>query len=105
MLFMAVVTIAACGGGGDGDTSPGGANATLVWDASPSLEAVGYRVYYGNAPRAYSQPLGQGIDVGNVTTYTVTGLAGRTTYYFAATTYDAFGHESAYSNEVSTAIP
>jgi len=106
ILLMAVVSmIAACGGGGDGDTSSASANATLVWDASPSPEAVGYRIYVGIAPGTYLQPPGQGADVGNVTEYTVAGLAGGTTYYFAATAYDAFGHESAYSNEVSKAIP
>jgi hypothetical protein len=105
LLIAVLSTIAACGGGGDGDTSSASTSATLDWDAAPSPEAVGYRLYVGIASGTYLQPLGQGIDVGNVTTYTVTGLAGGTTYYFAATTHDAFGHESAYSNEVSKAIP
>jgi hypothetical protein len=106
MLLLAVAsTLAACGSADgdtlDGDTSPSGATAILVWDPSPSSDVVGYRIYYGTAPGAYSQ----GVDVGNSSTLTVAGLTGPTTYYFAATAYDAFGHESAYSNEVSKAIP
>ena len=34
-----------------------------------------------------------------------TGLAGGRTYYFAVTAYDNAGNESAYSAEVSKAIP
>jgi hypothetical protein len=106
LLIAVVSTIAGCGGGGgDGGTSSASTSATLGWDASPSPEVVGYRLYVGLAPGTYLQPLGQGIDVGNVTTYTVTGLAGGRTYHFAATTHDALGNESAYSNEVSKAIP
>ena len=40
-------------------------------------------------------------DVGNVTTYTLTGLDDGETYYFAATALDDNNNESGYSNEVS----
>ena len=45
------------------------------------------------------------VDVGNVTTYTVTGLADGATYYFAVTAYDSVGNESGYSNEVVYTTP
>jgi fibronectin type 3 domain-containing protein len=77
--------------------------ATLEWD--PVAGAIGYRVYYGVTQGGpYFQASGGGIDVGKATTYTVTGLAGRTRYYFVATAFSATA-ESAYSNEVSKDLP
>ncbi len=77
------------------------AQVTLTWDANTEPDLAGYKVYYGTAPGAYGTP----IDVGNVTTYTVTGLADGQTYYFAATAYDTVGNESGYSNEVAHLTP
>jgi chitodextrinase len=77
--------------------------ATLEWDAVTG--ATGYRIYYGTTQGGpYLQSVGAGVDVGNVTTYTVTGLGGATRYYFVATAYDA-ANESAFSNEVFKDIP
>jgi hypothetical protein len=75
-------------------------SAILSWDPVTATNLSGYRVYYGTAPGAYLQPIGQGIEVGNVVTYTVTGLNPGTRYYFVATSVDASGNESEYSNEV-----
>src|SRR5204863_8945619 len=80
-------------------------NAGLAWDAVTAPSLGGYRVYFGTAPGTYLQPLGQGISVGNVTAYTVTGLAGGTRYYFAVTDFDSLGQESSYSNEVFKNVP
>jgi chitodextrinase len=79
--------------------------ATLAWDASPSQNIAGYRIYHGITPGTYLQLRGQGVNAGNVTTYTVTGLNSGTRYYFVATAYDTAGNESAYSNEVFKDIP
>jgi len=84
-------------------TAPG--SATLAWDAVTTANLSGYRIYYGTAPGTYVQPLGQGINVGNVTTYTVTGLNGGTRYYFAVTAVDTSNNESTFSNEVFKDIP
>ena len=59
---------------------------------------------YGTAPGTY-QPLGQGINAGNVTTYTLTALSSGTRYYFAVTAIDTSNTESTYSNEVFKDIP
>jgi hypothetical protein len=77
---------------------------TLAWDAVTASGLSGYRVYYGTAPGVYSQALGSGIAVGNVTTYVVAGLAFGTRYYFAVTAFGAT-EESSYSNEVFKDIP
>ena len=88
-----------------------GLNITLEWDASTSPDIAGYKVYYktGTSGPPYS---GTGavegnspIDVGNILTFTITGLAEDEDYYFVATAYDDRGRESDYSNEVSTVRP
>jgi chitodextrinase len=82
-----------------------GTTATLAWDAVTATNLSGYRVYYGTAPGTYLQSLGQGLNVGNVTTHTVTGLSSGTRYYFAVTAFDTSNSESTYSNEVFKDIP
>ncbi len=71
------------------------AQVTLAWDASD--EAAGYKIYYGTTSNNYSSV----VDVGNTTSYTFTDLPNGSTYYFAATAYDASNLESDYSDEIS----
>ena len=75
------------------------AEVTLKWDPPKSGSVAGYNLYIGTGSRYYAEPL----DVGNVLTYTVSGLSAKT-YYFAVTAYDSMNYESAYSNEVSVAV-
>jgi len=74
---------------------------TLAWDPNSEPDLAGYEIYYGTASRNYSFH----VDVGNVTTYTLTGLQPGVTYYFAATAYSTQGLESDYSNEVVYTVP
>ncbi len=74
------------------------AQVTLAWDANRESNLAGYKIYFGTAPREYSWVL----DVGKVTTYTVTGLTDGLAYYFSATAYDTANQESDFSREVST---
>lgn len=62
---------------------------------------TGYRVYYGTASNSYQQAKGSGINAGSSTAYTVTALTVGKQYYFAVTSVDSSGNESAYSTEVS----
>jgi hypothetical protein len=71
------------------------AQVTLAWDRNPELDIAGYKLYYGTGSRVYNWF----IDVGNATTYTVTDLSDKATYYFAATAYDTSGVESTFSTE------
>ena len=73
--------------------SQASASVTLAWD--PVADATGYYVYYGPMSGGYAGK----IDVGNVTTFTVSGLADEATYYFAASGYDGAGVEGRLSNE------
>ena len=81
--------------------------AILTWDppttntdGTPLTDLTGYKIHYGTTSGNYTTV----IDVGNVTTYTVTNLTNNVTYYFATTAYDTSGNESGYSNEVSKTI-
>ena len=69
---------------------------TLAWDANSEPDLAGYKLYRGYAPGVYDVIT----DVGNVTTYEVTGLALNQGYYFAVTAYNTEGLESGFSNEV-----
>ena len=116
LAALAILT-AACGGGGTeaieatssgneaaapptGATSSSPNTANLTWDAVTDPNLSGYRVYYGTAPGTYVQSPGQGISVGNVTSYVVTGLSRGTRYYFTVTAFDTSNNESSFSNEV-----
>ena len=70
----------------------------LAWNPSPDPNVAGYKIYYGQASHVYTSS----VDVGGVTNATITGLSAGLTYYFAATTYDATGLESDFSNEATT---
>ena len=84
--------------------TPPAAEVTMAWDppagmvdGTPLTNLGGYRVYYGASSRDYDTA----IDVGNVTTTTVSRLTRGTRYYFAVTAYTTGGGESDYSAEIS----
>jgi trimeric autotransporter adhesin len=77
------------------------AQVTLAWDPNSEPDLAGYKLYQGTAAGTYGAP----VTVGNVTTYTVSGLADGQSFFFAITAYDTVGNESGYSNEVAYATP
>jgi fibronectin type 3 domain-containing protein len=77
----------------------------VSWNASTSDQVVGYRIYFGTASRTYQQSVGNGFNVGNTTSYRITGLTTGRTYFVAVTAVDAGGRESDLSEEKSKAIP
>ncbi len=79
----------------------GDQSVSLAWDASPTIDVVGYAVHYGGASRAYTNSL----DVGDTTTSTVRGLEDGAIYYFAVTAYDSIGLHSEPSNEIRYQVP
>lgn len=89
-IFLCVISIVL--------TSEGNcAQVTFSWDKNAESNVAGYKIYYGSSSRSYNWF----IDVGNVTSYTITGLSDGSTYYFAATAYDKSKKESKYSSEIS----
>ena len=75
-------------------------SVSLTWDPNPEEDLAGYKVYVGTTPAAYTDI----IDVGHVTTYTISDLVPGETYFFAVTAYDIFANESGFSHEMSTTI-
>jgi hypothetical protein len=73
-------------------------SVTLTWSPSSDPTAASYNLYYGGASLTYTNV----VPLGNVTKGTVTGLVSGSQYYFAATTVNAAGLESPFSNEVTT---
>jgi hypothetical protein len=79
----------------------------LRWDASPSPEVSGYKIYF----KAHSSDLPfdgvdahgglSPLDVGNALTATISIPDNNSAYYFTCTAYDGAGYESSYSNIVS----
>ena len=83
--------------------SSDGGTARLSWDASTGTDIAGYKIYLAIASGAYGTPVAtMPMDV---TTYTVTGLATGTTYFFVVSAFNTDGTESTFSNEVSKMIP
>ena len=82
-----------------------GANAhaevTLGWTASASSTVAGYKLYYGTASGNYTY----NVNVGNTTSYVLSGLSTGATYYFQATASTKAGSQSGYSNELSYTVP
>lgn len=83
-------------------------SVTLSWaaptqnaDGSPLTDLAGYKIYYGKASENYDHEIR--IDNPGTTTYTVENLVPGT-YYFAATSFNASGVESAYSGEAVRTI-
>jgi hypothetical protein len=105
LVAMAVALLGGCGGGDAPEVVTcafaGPAPAVLSWDAVPGAD--GYRLYFRTAPGSYVQNLGQGLDIGNVLSFTIANIAGGTTYHFAVTAYDSSG-ESDFSNEACKSI-
>jgi len=70
---------------------------TLAWDPNSEPDLAGYILYYGIGSRSYEFA----IDVGNQTTYSISGFTEGEDYYFAVAAYNVYGLESAFSDEAS----
>ena len=101
LLLLAIASLLIACGGGSSEPS----TTVLQWSPPSAQNISGYRLYFGNAPSTYMQLPGEGVRMGTVTTYTVSGLDRGARYYFAVTAYDTSNIESTYSNEVFKDIP
>ena len=75
----------------------GNAKVTLNWSAATG--ATGYTVKYGTSAGSYPIPL----NVGNITTFDVTGLTNNTAYYFVVAAINSAG--SSINSNAQTATP
>lgn len=73
--------------------TPSDGTVTLSWSHSLEEGVGGYYVYYGERPGEYLGDISKNgkspIDVGNISTYTISGLSNGTVYYFAIATYSS----------------
>src|ERR1700730_8082711 len=70
---------------GSTNAPAGRSTVTLTWDRSPDQTVKGYRLHYGTTSgRNYSRI----VDVGKVTTYTISNLNTGKKYYVVVTAYD-----------------
>ena len=77
-------------------------STSLTWDEPVTEGALGYTVYYGPASGNYTNSVVAAIgqtDTGPGFTASLNSLAPGTTYYFAVSSYDAYGNASAPSDE------
>lgn len=75
----------------------GGGEVALQWNPNPEEYLAGYRVLYGLASGTYTQA----VDVGNVTTFTLSGLTAGQVYYSVVVAYGTEGQESPPSDEIT----
>jgi len=78
----------------------------LSWNANTESDIADYKVYYDtdSGPPYRGTGTAEGdspISVGNVTSYSLTGLPSGATYFFTVTALDNTGWESGYAQEVS----
>jgi len=74
-----------------------GAALSLSWNPNGEADLDGYKIYYGTSPGNYGPP----IDVGDVTSYSLSGLTEGVRYYIALAAYDTSDNESGKSGEVN----
>ena len=73
----------------------------ISWNANTEADLAGYKLYYGTTSGVYGLP----VDVGKVTSYSVTvNPKVTTTYYVTLTAYDMSGNESPKSDEASITV-
>ncbi|MBT5270575.1 MAG: T9SS type A sorting domain-containing protein [Candidatus Marinimicrobia bacterium] len=80
-------------------TSTGNDFVNLSWDASPLGDLAGYQICFKTDSSEFFYT--DTINVSNVTSHSLTGLAPSITYYLTVICYDTDGNESWYSQEVS----
>ncbi len=107
-LFLGVVLLilTACAAADpslEADVSPANSGvAMLSWDPNTGADLAGYKIYLATSSGVYGTPIAT--TTADATTYTVTGLAPGTTYFFVVTAFNTDGTESTFSNEASTII-
>lgn len=84
-----------------GSLLPTAPSVTLAWNPSADANVTGYRLYYGNTSRNYSNV----VAVGPSANTTVSGLSEGATYYFSVTAINNLGLESSLSNEITYTVP
>src|SRR5947199_113292 len=76
-------------------------SVTLAWDRSTDSTVTGYKLYYTDVAAGSTSA----INVGNLTTNTVSGLVDSKAYSFNVVAYNSSGAESLPSNVINYTAP
>lgn len=79
-------------------------SVSLAWQASPSSNLQGYKVYRGQSSGGPYSPISSVLTTGTLQ-FTDSGVTGGKTYFYVITSIDLSGLESAPSPEVSAQVP
>ena len=88
-------------GAGQGSITLSWQAPTLNEDGSALVDLAGYRIYWGTSPGTYTDSVT--VENPGITTYTVDGLAPGD-YTFVATSFNAAGVESSFSNPATQTV-
>ncbi len=80
-------------------------SVALTWIASTTSTVTGYNVYRSTVSGTGYAKINSSPVLAPLASYTDTAVQNGTTYFYVTTAVDGSGTESAYSNEVSAAIP
>lgn len=84
------------------------AGVTLGWNLATDPSVQNYNIYMGTSSRAYTNSQAVCpvfIQFGCTNVFSISNLVPGVTYYFAATSVDSIGLESAFSAEVIYTVP
>jgi centrosomal CEP192-like protein/HYDIN/CFA65/VesB family protein/ASPM-SPD-2-Hydin domain-containing protein len=84
-------------------TAPVQHSVALSWNASTSINVVGYNIYRGSVSGGTYTQINSALN--STTTATDSTVVSGQTYYYVVTAVDSSAAESSYSNEVQAVIP
>ena len=80
------------------------AEVTLNWTKPNDSRVTGYHIYYGVTGSNFKSGIDQSVYSSDTTRATISGLVEGQTYDFAATSFDAYGNESDFSETISYTV-
>ena len=81
------------------------ADVTLRWTRPDDERVIGYNIYYGETGSDFKSTVDETIKPASTTKCVITGLTEGQSYDFAATSFDADGNESDFSETITYEVP
>ena len=79
-------------------------DVTLSWTAPDDDRVTGYNIYYGETGSEFKSSVGVAVDGHTTTSVDIADLSVGASYSFAATSRDAEGNESAFSDTIEYTV-
>ena len=80
----------------------GPTSIAFSWTANPESDITGYKLHYDTDATGY--PYANSVDMGDVTSHTLSSLTNGATYYSAISAYDGDGNESWVSEGITSIV-